>query len=54
MTGMEKTALQRSCPSCDTYQLCKTYDRIPDGEAGCDDWEPARLTAEEEVRAQQV
>ena len=42
MSGME----QKHCRSCDTYQLCKTYDRIPDGEMGCDDWEPARLTEE--------
>ena len=37
---------KKDCRSCDTYQLCKTYDRIPDGETGCDDWEPARLTEE--------
>ena len=37
---------QKSCRSRDTYQLCKTYDGIPDGATGCDDWEPARLTEE--------
>ena len=36
----------KDCLSCDTYQLCKTYDRIPAGEVGCDDWEPARLPDE--------
>ena len=39
MSGME----QHSCRTCDTYGLCKTYDRLPEGESGCDDWEPARL-----------
>ena len=33
----------KNCLTCDTYQLCKTYDRIPPDEGGCDDWEPARL-----------
>ena len=42
MSGME----QRSCRTCDTYQLCRTYDRLPADEAGCDDWESARLTEE--------
>ncbi len=37
---------RRSCRTCDTYQLCRTYDRLPADEAGCDDWEPARLTEE--------
>jgi len=40
-------AEQKICASCDTYQLCKTYDRIPPGEAGCDDWEPARVPGDE-------
>jgi len=42
VSGME----QRSCRTCDTYGLCKTYDRLPEDEGGCDDWEPARLTEE--------
>ena len=43
MTGRGGAENRRDCPTCDTYQLCKTYDRIPEGETGCADWEPARL-----------
>ena len=46
MSAMEK----KDCRSCDTYQLCKTYDRIPQDEGGCDDWEPARLPEDSEEK----
>ena len=44
----------KDCLSCDTYQLCKTYDRIPAGEVGCDDWEPARLPGEPENKTTEI